>query len=65
MGIIEYTLQCLAQLLLLSLDGLPFPPNHFDLVRIVGIGMGVPEDEVGQVHMLFLFFPLLTRRQIS
>ncbi|KAL0577129.1 hypothetical protein V5O48_004843 [Marasmius crinis-equi] len=27
------------------LDGLPFPPDHFDLVRIARIGLGVPEDE--------------------
>lgn len=27
------------------LEGLPFPPQLFDYVRIVGIGLGVPEDE--------------------
>ncbi|KAK1231581.1 hypothetical protein PQX77_005315 [Marasmius sp. AFHP31] len=27
------------------LDGLHFPPDHFDLVRIARIGLGVPEDE--------------------
>ncbi|KAF8150787.1 hypothetical protein B0H34DRAFT_152224 [Crassisporium funariophilum] len=27
------------------LDGLPFPPNHFDYVRIAGMGLAVPEDE--------------------
>ncbi|TFK74102.1 hypothetical protein BDN72DRAFT_833810 [Pluteus cervinus] len=27
------------------LDGLPFPAEFFDFVRIVGIGLGVPEDE--------------------
>ncbi|KAF4571514.1 hypothetical protein EYR36_008853 [Pleurotus pulmonarius] len=27
------------------LDGLPFPPSHFDFVRVAGIGLGVPEDE--------------------
>ncbi|TRM64367.1 hypothetical protein BD626DRAFT_400540 [Schizophyllum amplum] len=27
------------------LDGLPFPPDHFDFVRIAGLGLGVPEDE--------------------
>ncbi|KAF8896458.1 hypothetical protein BD779DRAFT_586901 [Infundibulicybe gibba] len=27
------------------LDGLPFPPDTFDFVRIAGIGLGVPEDE--------------------
>ncbi|KAL0954511.1 hypothetical protein HGRIS_003478 [Hohenbuehelia grisea] len=27
------------------LDGLPFPTDHFDFVRISGIGLGVPEDE--------------------
>jgi len=27
------------------LDGLPFPPDHFDFVHISGIGLGVPEDE--------------------
>ncbi|KAF9052510.1 hypothetical protein BDZ89DRAFT_1005460 [Hymenopellis radicata] len=27
------------------LDGLPFPPDHFDFVRIARIGLGVPEDE--------------------
>ncbi|KAF9267849.1 hypothetical protein L218DRAFT_894059 [Marasmius fiardii PR-910] len=27
------------------LDGLQFPPDHFDLVRIARIGLGVPEDE--------------------
>lgn len=32
----------------LRLEGLPFPPNHFDFVRIVGIGLGVPEDEVSR-----------------
>lgn len=28
------------------LEGLPFPSFHFDFVRVVGIGLGVPEDEV-------------------
>jgi hypothetical protein len=28
------------------LDGLPFESDFFDFVRIVGIGLGVPEDEV-------------------
>ncbi|KAF5382161.1 hypothetical protein D9615_004452 [Tricholomella constricta] len=27
------------------LDGLPFSSSHFDFVRIVNIGLGVPEDE--------------------
>ncbi|KAK0235952.1 hypothetical protein EDD85DRAFT_622006 [Armillaria nabsnona] len=27
------------------LDGLPFPPDHFDFVRVARIGLGVPEDE--------------------
>jgi len=27
------------------LDGLPFPRDHFDFVRVAGIGLGVPEDE--------------------
>lgn len=27
------------------LDGLPFESDHFDFVRIVNIGLGVPEDE--------------------
>ncbi|KAJ8521927.1 hypothetical protein ONZ45_g1449 [Pleurotus djamor] len=27
------------------LDGLPFPSAHFDFIRIVGLGLGVPEDE--------------------
>lgn len=27
------------------LEGLPFPSFHFDFVRVVGIGLGVPEDE--------------------
>lgn len=31
---------------LFSLEGLPFPPQVFDYVRIAGIGLGVPEDEV-------------------
>ncbi|KAF8813307.1 S-adenosyl-L-methionine-dependent methyltransferase [Phlegmacium glaucopus] len=26
-------------------DGLPFPPNHFDFVRMVGMGLAIPEDE--------------------
>lgn len=26
-------------------DGLPFPSNHFDLVRMVGMGLAIPEDE--------------------
>jgi hypothetical protein len=39
-----------------SLDGLSFPSNHFDFVRIVGIGLGVPEDEVGQKHDLTFNF---------
>lgn len=30
----------------LRLDSLPFPPSHFDFVRVAGIGLGVPEDEV-------------------
>jgi hypothetical protein len=30
----------------IRLDGLPFESNHFDFVRVVGIGLGVPEDEV-------------------
>ena len=29
-----------------SLDGLPFPDEEFDFVRISFIGLGVPEDEV-------------------
>lgn len=29
-----------------SLDNLPFPSDHFDLVRICGLGLAVPEDEV-------------------
>ncbi|KAG6853975.1 hypothetical protein C0991_011837 [Blastosporella zonata] len=28
------------------LDGLPFAPDQFDFVRVVNIGLGVPEDEV-------------------
>jgi hypothetical protein len=28
------------------LDGLPFHSDYFDFVRIAGIGLGVPEDEV-------------------
>ncbi|EIN09777.1 S-adenosyl-L-methionine-dependent methyltransferase [Punctularia strigosozonata HHB-11173 SS5] len=27
------------------LDRLPFAPNHFDMIRFQGIGLGVPEDE--------------------
>ncbi|TFK33245.1 hypothetical protein BDQ12DRAFT_738933 [Crucibulum laeve] len=27
------------------LDGLPFPPCNFDYVRIVGLGLAIPEDE--------------------
>ncbi|KAI4518717.1 hypothetical protein K525DRAFT_250178 [Schizophyllum commune Loenen D] len=27
------------------LDGLPFPPDYFDFVRIAGLGLAVPEDE--------------------
>lgn len=36
-----------------SLDGLPFPPSSFDFVRIVNIGLGVPEDEVINFTLLF------------
>lgn len=28
-----------------SLDGLPFPSNHFDFVRIANLGLAIPEDE--------------------
>ncbi|KAF8964930.1 hypothetical protein BDZ97DRAFT_1814044 [Flammula alnicola] len=27
------------------LDGLPFPSNHFDCVRMAGLGLAIPEDE--------------------
>ena len=27
------------------LDGLPFPSDNFDFVRIVGMGLAIPEDE--------------------
>ncbi|KAF8969218.1 hypothetical protein BDZ97DRAFT_1915561 [Flammula alnicola] len=27
------------------LDGLPFPSNHFDFVRMAGLGLAIPEDE--------------------
>uniref|UniRef100_A0A8H7Y0J2 Methyltransferase domain-containing protein n=1 Tax=Psilocybe cubensis TaxID=181762 RepID=A0A8H7Y0J2_PSICU len=27
------------------LDGLPFPSNHFDLIRMAGLGLAIPEDE--------------------
>ncbi|KAF9485172.1 S-adenosyl-L-methionine-dependent methyltransferase [Pholiota conissans] len=27
------------------LDGLPFPGNHFDFVRMAGLGLAIPEDE--------------------
>ncbi|KIY67262.1 hypothetical protein CYLTODRAFT_422673 [Cylindrobasidium torrendii FP15055 ss-10] len=27
------------------LDGLPFPPDHFDFVRIARVGLAIPEDE--------------------
>lgn len=36
-----------------SLDGLPFPPDHFDFVRIARIGLGVPEDEVRSLSCTF------------
>ena len=36
-----------------SLEGLPFPPSHFDFVRIVNIGLGVPEDEVINFYTSF------------
>jgi hypothetical protein len=36
----------------IRLDGLPFESNRFDFVRIVGIGLGVPEDEVSE-HLKF------------
>lgn len=39
--------------LVVSLDGLPFPPSSFDFVRIVNIGLGVPEYEV--IHLTLLF----------
>ena len=28
-----------------KLDGLPFPPDHFDFIRIVGMGFAIAEDE--------------------
>lgn len=28
-----------------SLDGLPFPPQHFDFVRASGLGLAIPENE--------------------
>lgn len=28
-----------------SLDGLPFPPQYFDFVRVSGLGLAIPEDE--------------------
>ena len=34
----------------LRLDGLPFPPDYFDFVRIAGLGLAVPEDEVSARH---------------
>jgi hypothetical protein len=27
------------------LDGLPFPPQYFDFVRVSGLGLAIPEDE--------------------
>jgi len=36
----------IALLNLLRLNGLPFPPEHFDFVRAVGLDMAIPEDEV-------------------
>jgi hypothetical protein len=35
-----------ANILVVRLDGLPFPAEYFDFVHIAGIGLGVPEDEV-------------------
>ena len=40
-----------------SLDGLPFPPSSFDFIRIVNIGLGVPEDEVINFLHFFLKDP--------
>ena len=47
------------------LDGLPFPSDHFDFIRIVGMGLAIAEDEwqpVLEVGPLFshLWFGLLT-----
>lgn len=30
----------------ISLEGLPFSTNRFDFVRVSGVGLGIPEDEV-------------------
>ena len=46
----------------ISLDGLPFPPDHFDLVRIARIGLGVPEDEVSQFSLSTPRLQPLTRK---
>ncbi|KAG6910860.1 hypothetical protein DXG01_007177 [Tephrocybe rancida] len=35
------------------LDGLPFSSDQFDLVRVVNIGLGVPEDEVIEEDPIF------------
>jgi len=40
------------------LEGLPFPSAHFDFVRIVNIGLGVPEDEVSPARVGGLYIYL-------
>lgn len=40
------------------LDGLPFTPEMFDLVRVVGLDMAVPEDEV-RIHITPFLAPIL------
>jgi hypothetical protein len=39
---------------------LPFEADQFDLVRISGIGLYVPEDQVSRMDILLLFLQLLT-----
>ena len=42
------------------LDGLPFPSNHFDFIRIAGMGLAIPEDQwqpVLEVCILSFFSP--------
>jgi len=37
------------------LDGLPFASNYFDFVRMNGMGLGVPEDEVSSNEYMAIY----------